>query len=117
MPSRDPRSFTWLLAGLSLALLPAWAAAQSKADPESDKKFAAARALLRQRCASCHGAEKQEGGLRLDVGSRALQGGDSGKAIVAGQPKESPLLERVVSTEDERMPPEGEGTPLASTAR
>ena len=33
--------------------------------------------LLRERCYSCHGPESQEGGLRLDVKDRGLEGGDS----------------------------------------
>jgi hypothetical protein len=56
----------------------------------------------------CHGPQKQRGGLRLD-GPVALQGGDSGAAIVAGKPAESPLLARIASRDAaERMPPEGE---------
>ena len=46
--------------------------------------------------------------MRLDVKGRAMQGGDSGAAIVAGKPSQSSLIERVVSDdESDRMPPEG----------
>src|SRR5688572_21695120 len=34
--------------------------------------------LFQKNCFSCHGAEHQEGGLRLDQKKRALEGGDSG---------------------------------------
>ena len=66
------------------------------------------RPILEQHCFRCHGAEKQQGGLRLDVKQRALAGGDSGPAIVVGRSGESELFRRISSTDpDERMPPEG----------
>ena len=39
------------------------------------------RPLLAEKCVGCHGAEKQEGELRLDTPSAMLQGGESGAAI------------------------------------
>ncbi len=66
------------------------------------------RPVFERHCFRCHGPEKQKGGLRLDVKQRALAGGDSGPAIVAGRSSESELLRRVASTDrDEMMPPEG----------
>lgn len=65
--------------------------------------------ILASRCISCHGVLKQEGGLRLDTAASAIKGGDSGAAIVPGDPKASLLLERISAPhESERMPPEGE---------
>ena len=65
--------------------------------------------LLKQRCYACHGALKQEAELRLDTGRSLLRGGDSGRAVVAGDPAASLLLERVASSDETyRMPPEGE---------
>ena len=64
--------------------------------------------VLHERCFACHGALKQEGGLRLDTGALIRQGGDSGVSIAPGKSSESLLLERVAAdSEDERMPPEG----------
>ena len=64
--------------------------------------------ILKARCFACHGALKQEAGLRLDSGSLIRKGSDSGKIVSAGNAKDSVLLERVVaSDESERMPPEG----------
>ena len=64
------------------------------------------RPLLARRCLECHGAEKQEGELRLDSFAAILQGGESGDAtIVPGHPSESPLLE-AVRYESYEMPPE-----------
>ncbi|MCY2977908.1 MAG: PSD1 and planctomycete cytochrome C domain-containing protein [Planctomycetota bacterium] len=64
--------------------------------------------ILRERCCSCHGVLKQESGLRLDTGLLAKKGGNSGAAIVPGDSKASPLIARLLATDDSlRMPPEG----------
>jgi mono/diheme cytochrome c family protein len=65
--------------------------------------------IFRERCYACHGGLEQKAELRLDTVKSALVGGESGAAIVASKADESPLLERVTSTDEaERMPPEGE---------
>ncbi len=64
--------------------------------------------IFAKHCISCHGAEKQKSGLRLDQKAAALAGGDSGKAIVPGKANESHLLKLVTSDDDStRMPPKG----------
>jgi hypothetical protein len=64
--------------------------------------------ILLQRCYPCHSRLKQKSGLRLDAGALIHKGGKHGAAIVAGRSAESPLIQRVLSTnEDEQMPPEG----------
>jgi mono/diheme cytochrome c family protein len=65
------------------------------------------RPLLQARCFQCHDGRKAKGGLRLDVRSRALRGGESGQAaVVAKEPDKSELVRRVQSADDEqRMPP------------
>ena len=64
-------------------------------------------------CAACHGALKQEAGLRLDAARLIREGGDSGEAIKVGDAVNSLLLHRVASEDPEvRMPPEGEGEQL-----
>ena len=45
--------------------------------------------LFKRACYSCHGADEQEGGLRLDNRARAYDGGDAGKAIIKGKSAES----------------------------
>jgi len=71
--------------------------------------------LFQAKCHSCHGRETQEGGFRLDLKSRALEGGDSGLAITPGDSHKSELFHRVSGTGDgDKMPPEGEGTPFSS---
>ena len=70
--------------------------------------------VLQARCYSCHGALKQEAGLRLDTAAFAIRGGEAGAAIKSGDADGSLLLKRVSAAEEsERMPPEGE--PLKPT--
>ena len=65
--------------------------------------------LFSARCVKCHGTEKQKGGLRLDVRSAALKGGDSGPAMIEGKSAESRLIHLVAGLEkDSLMPPKGE---------
>ncbi len=69
--------------------------------------------LLVKKCGTCHGALKQEAGLRLDASQLIRQGSESGPVVSPGDSGSSLLLQRVVSADvDERMPPEGEGEPL-----
>lgn len=72
--------------------------------------------ILRKTCYSCHGAEEQEAGLRLDVKARALDGGDGGKSIIPGDSAKSRLITLVAGLDEDTgiMPPEGEGTPLTT---
>lgn len=63
--------------------------------------------ILSQNCYACHGPDEAsvEGGLRLDDRILALKGGDSGKAIVPGDPGKSLIIERITHSDpDEVMP-------------
>lgn len=61
------------------------------------------RPILRAHCLDCHGAEDTlQGGLDLRQARLAMKGGESGSALVAGDPAASHLLARVRSGE---MPP------------
>ncbi len=64
------------------------------------------RPVLVERCYECHGEKKQKGGLRLDHAAALTKGGDSGPALVPGQPEKS-LLIKVISWSDPdlQMPP------------
>ncbi|MEN3942143.1 PSD1 and planctomycete cytochrome C domain-containing protein [Prosthecobacter sp. SYSU 5D2] len=78
-------------------------------EPESLKFFEnKIRPILAESCYSCHGKEKQKGGLRVDNLAYLNQGGDTGPALVAHQPEKS-LLMRAVGYEDGdlEMPPDG----------
>src|SRR5687768_879102 len=48
--------------------------------------------LFEKHCISCHGPEKQKGGLRLDRKQEALQGGDNGVVLVPRNSAQSRLL-------------------------
>jgi hypothetical protein len=76
------------------------------------------RPILEKRCYSCHGPEKQKGGLRLDIKAAALKGGEEhAPNIRPGQPAESPLLRFVKGEEPELlMPPKGERLTPEQTA-
>jgi mono/diheme cytochrome c family protein len=64
------------------------------------------RPLFQRHCYACHAAEKQKGGLRLDIKSAAFKGGDTwGASIVPGDVSASPLMELITSHDDDlRMP-------------
>ena len=55
-------------------------------------------------CIECHGQEAQEAGLDLRSVELMLKGGESGPALVPGQPDQSLLLSMVL---DRHMPPDG----------
>src|SRR5438445_468763 len=64
------------------------------------------RPLLADNCFKCHGNGKKKGNLQLDSRAGLLRGGDSGPAIVAGQPEQSLLIKAIRYQDDNlRMPP------------
>ena len=65
------------------------------------------RAILVEKCLTCHAADKKKGGLDLSRRSSAMGGGEGGAAIVPGKFAESLLWEKVEAGE---MPPKN---PLA----
>jgi len=73
------------------------------------------RPLLVESCHGCHSAEsgKSKGSLLLDTRAGLLKGGDSGPAIVPGNPDASLLIKAVrYSMKELQMPPEKNGGPL-----
>lgn len=66
------------------------------------------RPVLANHCYPCHSqrAEKARGGLLLDTREATLRGGDSGPALVPGEPESSRLIKAVrYNDPDLRMPP------------
>lgn len=66
------------------------------------------RPVLVEHCYKCHShdAEKVKGGLLLDTRDGLLKGGDSGPAIVPGDPEKSLLIKAVRYTDENlQMPP------------
>ena len=81
-------------------------AAGGKADAAQEEFFESkVRPILADNCLECHGAEKHKGGLRLDVRAAMLKGGDTGPAVLPGNPDESPLIEAIRYEGDVQMPP------------
>src|SRR5438445_12530384 len=81
------------------------------ADPSAAEFFEKeVRPLLVERCQTCHGEQKQKGGLKLTSRAAILQGGESGPAAVSGKPDESLLLKAVRQTGELKMPPKGQLT-------
>lgn len=78
--------------------------------PEEVALAAAALRILDARCAECHGASKQKGGLRLSPIAAAFTGPRTQWVIQPGAPDISELLVRVSLPADDldAMPPEGE---------
>lgn len=65
--------------------------------------------LFKEKCQSCHGAEQQLSGLRLDTRSAALSGGNSGVVIRPGNSRDSRLIHLVAGVnKDLRMPMTGD---------
>lgn len=105
--TRLPR--LWLLvlivSGLSSSLRSA--EGTSETSPQQARFFELhVRPLLAEHCLGCHDDQKQKGGLRLDNLAGHLSGGDSGAAIVPGDPDDSLLIE-AVRYEGLEMPPAG----------
>src|SRR3712207_5082829 len=88
--------FTALAAGRLHAAAPQAAAAVRPVDYTRDIK-----PILSNHCYACHGPDVRKARLRLDLPEEAVK-----KAITPGSAADSPLIERVASTDpDEVMPP------------
>ncbi len=70
--------------------------------------------LLQHKCYSCHGALKQQAGLRADTAASLVKGGASGIAGSPGHPEKSLLIHVLTGDAGFRMPPDNEGAPLTA---
>ena len=93
--------------GLLLCTVASLAAATGDRASAPDFERDVAPILIR-RCLECHSAAEASGALVLTTRQGALEGGDSGPALLPADPSRSPLLERVSSGE---MPPEKKNEP------
>jgi hypothetical protein len=75
-------SLLWLASSLPIPMHaePPQSAMSGKVDFSRD-----IQPILEKSCYGCHGAKMQMGGLRLDSKKLALDGGQSGKAIIPGK--------------------------------
>jgi mono/diheme cytochrome c family protein len=99
MNGRRSCGFAWFI-GLSQA-------AMSVADEPVDF-VRDVQPIFAEKCVRCHGDDRQEGGLRLDVKGEARRGGDSGPVFASNAGEPPLLLQRISAQPGERMPPEGE---------
>jgi hypothetical protein len=103
--------FKLSLIGAGLMLLAGYASAAEPTREQLQFFENKIRPLLSQRCYKCHSHEstKIKGGLSLEYRETMLKGGDSGPAIVPGDPEKSLLIKAVrYSNPDLQMPPKGE---------
>lgn len=108
------RNLFWMFAG-SLVMVALPALAQDKAKPKVTFQDQAS-AIFKNRCNSCHNADKQKGGLNLESFTTAMAGGSSGKVIEPGDPDNSTLLGLVMQTDEPKMPPNSPKIPDAEIA-
>jgi hypothetical protein len=100
-------TIAWALPVAFLLAVVARAVEPSAADLDLFEKRI--RPILVGHCYECHSVErkKKEGGLSLDSREAVLKGGDSGPAIVPGDPEKSLLITAVRHADkDLKMPPE-----------
>jgi hypothetical protein len=98
---------------LIIVVLVALSAPARAADPASTDFFETKiRPVLVAQCYACHSAEaeqlgKLKGGLLVDTRDGLRAGGDSGPAIVPGEPDAGVLLKALRYDDDLQMPPKG----------
>ncbi len=105
---------------LALIALPALLRAEEPKPTPAQLEFfeKKIRPVLAGKCYECHSREsKVKGGLQVDTRTALLSGGDSGPAIVPGQPEKS-LLIKAISGKDKNlsMPTKGEKLTSAQVA-
>src|SRR5262249_28609503 len=89
-----------------------WASAARPSESKIEFFEKKVRPILVAHCYACHSADtKPSGGLRVDDRHGLLAGGDSGPAVIPGEPAKSLLLARVTHKDAKRRMPH-EGQPL-----
>jgi len=124
IPPMHPAAFTLKVlpgnAALILAALIAAAAqAQDATKEQTDFFETKVRPVLSENCYRCHSADagKDKGGLMLDTREGMTKGGESGPAVVPGDPGKSVLIKAIGYLDpDLQMPPKGEKLSAAQIA-
>ena len=97
-------AFCWFVVGIELQ-----AATTPSHDPAGVEMFEKhIRPIFVENCYKCHSAdaEKVKGGLLLDTREGLLKGGETGPAIIPGNPEKSLLIKAVrYADENLQMPP------------
>src|SRR3954454_6185054 len=103
----DPLAFLLRVALLLVATCRACILTAAEPTPEQVQFFETKiRPILAENCHRCHGEKKQNGKLRLDSAATLLAGGESGPALVPGDPEKSLLIE-AINYGSLEMPPDG----------
>jgi mono/diheme cytochrome c family protein len=111
LPSRRAANAGSLLRVLAvaagLAWVSAWVSVAGAADATKSSALWSAhiQPLFSQHCFKCHGEVKQKGELDLTTLPAMLKGGDSGPAIVPGDPTTSLVYKFVQPGAEQHMPP------------
>ena len=93
---------------LALVFLVNGVAAGAEASPAGLELFEKkVRPLFVEVCHQCHSSTASKGGLRLDSRAAMLRGGETGPAVVVGQPDASLLIQAVRHENGLKMPPKG----------
>jgi hypothetical protein len=105
----SPALILCIVFAFALEISPSAVTAAPASDPDPTAFFESRiRPLLVEKCYSCHSAQakKLKGGLYLDGRDSLVKGGDSGPAIVPGNPDQSRLIDAVrYGNPDLQMPP------------
>ncbi len=104
-PSGQPPR--WFLIALAISLGWGTARADSPGTADAETFERKVRPIFAVVCLKCHGGAKTSGGLRVDSRAALVAGGDSGPAIVPGDPGASLLIAAVRREGTLRMPPSG----------
>ncbi len=110
MPCAAPPSSAKTPIILGLIAVVAAGSITSLADEASDHFEARIRPVLVKQCYECHSQEtgKAKGGLQLDTREATRRGGDSGPALIPGDPEASILYVAIRQSDpDLEMPPKG----------
>ncbi len=107
-----PLAFCRFAVAAALCWLPATLPAAGPQLPANQVEFfeSRVRPVLAGTCLKCHGVSTHKGGLRLDSRDAALKGGDSGAAVVPGNPDASPMID-AINYRGLEMPPTGKLKP------
>jgi hypothetical protein len=114
------RSLAWAIALLCASKLTQEAAPAAETFSPSQIEFfeQKIRPVLAEKCYDCHGSEAKsvKGGLLLDSRDGWLKGGDTGPALVPGDPEKSLGISAIHYTDEELlMPPKKSGGKLSET--
>src|SRR5262249_730179 len=110
----DPRRYCVMNRVRSIVVLHVLAAAPTAlADGKNPTYVDDVLPILRQSCTSCHGDDKQKGGLNLASFANMQQGGWSGAVVVPGDPDKSRLYLLMAHKDEPKMPPKADKLPEA----